>query len=952
MSSTKTFSTLLLSFVCVLAASNRAYAGPESNPTTTTLNVSSNSVAAGTAVTLTATVTGTNWAVTGGQVVFCDATAAHCDGTAVFGTAQVTSNHTAKIKLILGVGNYSIQAEYGGIPAGGPVGASTSTAQAVTVTAAANYVSSTTIGVSGSVGDYALTSTVTAFGKPDPTGTVSFLDTTNGNAAVASAPLEPATLATVFNPASGSPITSQPSVEFVVSGDFNNDGIPDLAIPNEQYSGTVAIFLGNGDGTFQSPVSYNDGQYPQSMAAADVNGDGNLDLISTNLASSNISVMLGNGDGTFQAQTAYGTGDSPSFIAVGDFNRDGWLDLAVVNNGDNTISILLGNGDGTFQTQVTYAVGSYPEGVSIGDFNQDGFLDLAVSNSSDGTVSILLGNGNGTFQTQQTIALPANTYPYWLASGDLRKNGTLDLVVPDSSSPNVYVLLGNGDGTFQPAVDYVVGDAPWGVSLGDLNGDGVLDLVVPDTGADGLVSVLLGNGDGTFATKTDYSVGNNPSWVVLADFNGDGLLDLATSDIGPSTSTILLQARTETATATGVAVFGVETHNVLANYPGDASRAASQSSTVPLTGVAQTATATILTASPNPATAGQAITFTATISPAPTGSTLGSINFYSGSTLLSTAAVNSSGVATFTTSSLSTGSYTITAVYSGNAGFIGSTSPGVSVSVTGIVQTATATTLTASVNPVDAGASVTFTATVSPAPTGTPLGSVSFYNGSTLLGTVTVNSSGVATFTTNSLSAGSYTITAVYAGNTAFLGSTSTGLSFTVTGTAAFTVSSPPTPVSVSPGGAATFNITVPPVGGSYNSVVTMSASGLPAGATASFNPATLTPGAAGAPTVLTIHTAAQTAGIPANPKQGFPYMPISLAAGLFLMGGKRKRLAKSLPMLLALVMLAATTFSLTGCSGGFAGNTAQAQNHSYVITVTGTSGSQHASTTVTLIVM
>lgn len=140
-------------------------------------------------------------------------------------------------------------------------------------------------------------------------------------------------------------------------------------------------------------------------------------------------------------------------------------------------------------------------------------------------------------------------------------------------------------------------------------------------------------------------------------------------------------------------------------------------------------------------------------------------------------------------------------------------------------------------------------------------------------------------------------------------------------------------------------NITVPPIGGSFDSVVTMSASGLPAGATATFTPPTVTPGASGAPTVLTIQTAAQSAAIPAH-QQRFPFVPISLASGLCVMASQRKRLARSLPILLVMATLAGATLMLTGCNGGFAG-----AGQSFPITVTGTSGSQHVSTTVILIV-
>jgi hypothetical protein len=603
----------MIFIVSVLALSARA--GASTNTTTTELSLSAGSVPAGTVVTFTATVTGSSSPVTKGQVNFCNATAAYCDGAALLGTAQVTNGNHASIKLILGVGSYSIQAVFVGDAV---ATASSSAAQALTVVGAANYISNTQIAASGSEGDYTLTATVTAFGDQPPTGTVSFLDTSNASAVVAAAALNVGTLASIFFQSQDSPITSERAVQFVATGDFNNDGIPDLAIVNSLFDGTVAVLLGNGDGTFGSPTEYDVGEYPNAIAVADVNDDDKLDLICVNKESGTVSVLLGNGDGTFQSQLTAAVGNSPTFVAVGDFNRDGLPDLAVPNFSDGTVSVLIGNGDGTFQAQVTHSVGANPTGVAIGDFNLDGKQDLAVSNTGNGTVSILLGNGGGMFAVQQVVTLPSSS-PYWLASGDLRRDGKSDLVVPDSESSNVYVLLSNGDGTFQSAVGYTVAAAPYGVSLGDVNGDGILDLVVADTGADGLISILLGNGDGTFGARSDHGVGNLPTWIALADLNGDGLPDIVSANSGPSTATILLQAQTETAIATGVGIVGAGTHNVLASYPGDADRLPSESPTVALTGTVTVNTTYTVTAQPSSITAAQGAVIQFTVSVPPVG---------------------------------------------------------------------------------------------------------------------------------------------------------------------------------------------------------------------------------------------------------------------------------------------------------------------------------------------
>jgi hypothetical protein len=188
------------------------------------------------------------------------------------------------------VGAYSINAVFAG---SSQADGSASSPQALTVTGAANYLSSTTIGSSGTSSGYTLTGTVNAFGKTPSTATVSFLDSSNGSAVVGSAALDPATVATIFSPAPGTPLTGPTAVKYAVTGDFNHDGIPDLAVLDGRSGvGHVFIYLGRGDGSFQAAVSNNVGSAAQQLAVADINGDGNPDLIVANQSSSNVSVLL------------------------------------------------------------------------------------------------------------------------------------------------------------------------------------------------------------------------------------------------------------------------------------------------------------------------------------------------------------------------------------------------------------------------------------------------------------------------------------------------------------------------------------------------------------------------------------------------------------------------------------------------------------------------------------
>lgn len=263
------------------------------------------------------------------------------------------------------------------------------------------------------------------------------------------------------------------------------------------------------------------------MAIADFNGDGRLDLAipgpqNENWFGTSVAVFLGNGDGTFQPGNDFATSTGPITVATGDFNGDGKPDLAVVGYNSATLSILIGNGDGTFQGHVDYAVGVEPTSVAVGDFNGDGKLDIAVANQYDGTVSVLLGNGNGTFQSPVTYTAGGN--PGGIAVADLNGDGKLDLVV---ATGGVSVLLGNGDGTFQPYVD-VPGAGGNAIVIGDFNGDGIPDVATANEFTS-MFSVLIGHGDGTFSGPWVFWTASNsiPNSITTGDFNGDGSQDIA-----------------------------------------------------------------------------------------------------------------------------------------------------------------------------------------------------------------------------------------------------------------------------------------------------------------------------------------------------------------------------------------------------------------------------------------
>jgi len=322
--------------------------------------------------------------------------------------------------------------------------------------------------------------------------------------------------------------TSGFNARCLAAGDFNDDGKLDLTM------GT-AVMLGNGDGTFQAPLSVTKGGC--AVAVADVNHDGNLDLITGGLekVGPEIQVHLGDGTGKFKNATSYETGkDAGGGVAVGDFNGDGEPDLAVTNLVNNDVTILLNQGTGQFTIGKTFTFGG--RNALVGDFNGDHKLDLVVDIATGTDISkgiaILIGNGDGTFQDSlaQNFQLP----DVQLKAVDINKDGKFDLIDYGQLDPVGAIQLSQGDGTFGtplpfPSVCLGTGGVR-SVAVGDFNHDGKLDIATL-TGTAG-VNVCLGNGDGTFQQGVVYDQGINHNSVATGDFNHDGKLDLAVSDQG------------------------------------------------------------------------------------------------------------------------------------------------------------------------------------------------------------------------------------------------------------------------------------------------------------------------------------------------------------------------------------------------------------------------------------
>jgi hypothetical protein len=327
-------------------------------------------------------------------------------------------------------------------------------------------------------------------------------------------------------------------------GDFNNDKKLDLVTVNDSNVWGLGLILGNGDGTFQPPIEVvgNDtyGAFG-GIVAGDFNKDGNLDFAVLWLVGNGpvqLGVYLNDGTGHFTLNNNYAVGVSPTrltrSLATADLNADGNLDLVAPDMSTSTVAVLYGNGNGTFQNAVEFPTPYTSTGVAIGDFNKDGKPDIVAAASSgccpwSGGITVLLNNGNGTFQSPVSYPDPSGVDNGLVAVADLNGDLKLDVVVSSEGGSNVAVFLGNGDGTFQTATAYPVPLAS-AIALGDLSGGKKPDIVATSY-ADGTVWVLLNKGTGIFQISSVYSADSSAMAMVtgmaiaLADFNGDKKLD-------------------------------------------------------------------------------------------------------------------------------------------------------------------------------------------------------------------------------------------------------------------------------------------------------------------------------------------------------------------------------------------------------------------------------------------
>ena len=619
---------MVLALAWMLAASWPTIAGSAA-PTATTLAVTSGgsamtSVAAGAVVTLTATVAAGATPATTGQVKFCDATAKYCEDIHIVGTAQLTGAGTAVFKFRPGAGSHSYKAVFAGTNS---YSGSASAAAALTVTVSGPARSFTTMTATAGTGsnNYNLSASVFGNGNAAPTGTVSFLDTANSDALLGTATLGAGTAGfSIFNVSSPTTGTAPDSVAV---GDFNGDGIPDLAVANED-SSTVTILLGNGDGTFTpTATSPATGGGPVSVAVGDFNGDGIPDLALANLFSNGVTVLLAENQMASTAATPVSLSPGDTHVVVANYAGDNNYS----SSSSSATTLSEGSVSTTLSLSVTASTAAQPVTLTatLAPYSAQGYsTDGQTVTFSGGETGVVLGTATlkGGVATLTLTSLPGGSYTA-------------------SASFGGYAVFALSTASTQ----FTLATVPTTVTLNA-----------------NLSASIVGQPVTLTATLSPYTINGHSS-------NGDSITFQAQPPdrYKPPfvVGTAMLSGGVATLNAPSISA---GTYTLSAVYGQDSYLAGSSSNGLPWT-VSQVQPTLTLSASPLSSSYGQPVTLTATLSSTNTytapasGTVTFAHNYSTGSQDLGTATV-SSGVASVTVSSLLAGVDDLLAFYSGDSG--------------------------------------------------------------------------------------------------------------------------------------------------------------------------------------------------------------------------------------------------------------------------------------------
>ena len=327
----------------------------------------------------------------------------------------------------------------------------------------------------------------------------------------------------------------------VAAADINGDGKLDVICAN-YYDSTLVAFTNNGAGLFISNATYSvgSGANPNTVVAGDLNEDSAVDLVCANFTARTVMVLTNTGIGSFALFRSYNVANTSAVIA--DMNGDGWLDIVAGNDAGPSVVVLTNDSGRGFVQANANTVGFGPYSVAAVDLNGDGKPDIMSANLGATTLSVLTNNGDCTFTSEGNFSIGSG--PSVVTAADLNGDGQPDLIGGvggfSGSGTNLVILTNNG-ASFGSNATYAVGTGPFGVAVADLNGDGKPDLTTAGTHSS-VLTVLTNNGDGTFKLAASPTSGSDSFSVVAADINGDARLDLIAANFSSHNLSVLTNA--------------------------------------------------------------------------------------------------------------------------------------------------------------------------------------------------------------------------------------------------------------------------------------------------------------------------------------------------------------------------------------------------------------------------